>query len=101
MYIIINRTKNSKIIVKGNWPLELIDASLNNKESVIVVSPDANTVYIPYITGHRVLTEKQYAHSDTHKIDWACRQYNLPTTTFQYFLESVIDPSESYHVIEE
>jgi hypothetical protein len=48
MYIIINKTKQSKLYQTGNWPMNLLEQMLDRGDRVIVISLYSNTIKVPY-----------------------------------------------------
>jgi hypothetical protein len=48
MYIIINKTKQSKIYQTGNWPMNLLEQMVDGGDKVIVISLYSNTIKVPY-----------------------------------------------------
>ena len=48
MYIIINKTKQSKLYQTGNWPMNLLEQMLDKGDRVIVISLYSNTIKVPY-----------------------------------------------------
>jgi hypothetical protein len=48
MYIIINKTKQSKLYQTGNWHMNLLEQMLDRGDRVIVISLYSNTIKVPY-----------------------------------------------------
>ena len=48
MYIIINKTRQSKIVHKGSWPGNYLEKMLDKGDKVIVISHYSNTIKVPY-----------------------------------------------------
>ena len=47
MYIIINRTSNTKTVVTGNWPDLLLTGLVHSGSDIIVISTYSNTIKVP------------------------------------------------------
>lgn len=50
MYIIINKTKNTKVGHQGGWPSTELEKMLNEGDKLIVISHYSNTIKVPYQT---------------------------------------------------
>lgn len=70
MYIIINSTTGINTSVKGNFPLELIVAMLENDDDVIIISLYSNTIKVPYVGENVNYNETKSG------LDWEFKDYN-------------------------
>lgn len=66
MYIVINSTKNTRSIVKGNFPD--VEQLLNSGDKIVIVSKYSNTLKVPRI-GHNT--------NDYGDIIWTWDDFNL------------------------
>lgn len=64
MYIIINKTQNTREWYKGNW--YNLDEELDAGDDIIVISLYSNTIKVPYQTTLNGIT------------DWNWKDYQLP-----------------------
>ena len=67
MYKIIFENGGKSIIVKGNYPVDIITSALKEGKSLIVISTYSNTVKIPFldkdIYGEEFLDAKEFSIS--------------------------------------
>lgn len=47
MYLIINNTLNTTTIIEGNYPSHLVNALLQLKQDIIIISSYSNTIKVP------------------------------------------------------
>ncbi|MEI6186971.1 MAG: hypothetical protein WCP46_00520 [Alphaproteobacteria bacterium] len=62
MYIIINKTKNTRSIVEGNFPN--VEDLLNNGDKIIIISTYSNTIKVPFISSENGYNEVVWEWED-------------------------------------
>lgn len=60
MYIIINKTKNTKTKHEGNWPEKYLEQMLEAGDKVIVLSTYSNTIKVPYFVEYNGIKELKW-----------------------------------------
>lgn len=60
MYIIINKTKQSKLYQTGNWPMNLLEQMVDKGDRVIVISLYSNTIKVPYNVDYNGVKEWEW-----------------------------------------
>lgn len=70
MYLIINKTKDTKETVEGSYPGTYVEEMLENGDDLIVVSTYTNVIKIPFINkdSHSYFTKSGY--------EWAMKEYS-------------------------